>query len=70
MLLVFSRKTDKIRPALADRMKELRKYQQQQNYVALSQLNNEQKQDWTTEQLNLRLAAAEELLPMPPGKNP
>ena len=57
---------DKIRPALADRMKELRKYQQQQDYVDLSQLNNEQKQDWTTEQLQLRLAAAEELLPMPP----
>ena len=59
---------NKIRPALADRMQELRK-QQQRNYVDLSQLNNEQKQDWITEQLNLRLAAAEELLPMPPDKN-
>ena len=56
---------EKIRPALADRMVKL-KQQQQPNCVDLSKLNNQEKQDWTTQQLQLRLAAAEELLPMPP----
>jgi len=44
------------------------KEKQQQKYLDLSQLNNKEKQDWTTEQLQLRLAHAEELLPMPPEK--
>ena len=56
----------KIRPALATRMKKIKEQQQQSEYVDLSQLNAKDKQDWTTEQLELRLAAAEELLPMPP----
>jgi type IV secretion system protein VirD4 len=56
---------EKIRPALAQRMAKL-KEQQQDNYIDLSKLNGRERQDWTTEQLNLRLAAAEELLPMPP----
>ena len=56
---------EKIRPALAERMARL-KQKQETNYIDLSQLGIEEKQDWTTEQLNLRLAAAEELLPMPP----
>jgi type IV secretion system protein VirD4 len=58
---------EKVRPALAQRMATL-KEKQQQKYLDLSQLNNKEKQDWTTEQLQLRLAHAEELLPMPPEK--
>ena len=58
---------EKVRPALAQRMATL-KEKQQQKYIDLSQLNNKEKQDWTTEQLQLRLAHAEELLPMPPEK--
>ncbi len=57
--------TEKILPALAKRMACL-KQKQEPNYIDLSQLGVKEKQDWTTEQLNLRLAAAEELLPMPP----
>jgi type IV secretion system protein VirD4 len=56
---------EKIRPVLANRKAQLVK-SRQQHYIDLSKLSNTQKQDWTTEQLNLRLAAAEELLPMPP----
>ncbi|NJL51064.1 MAG: hypothetical protein HC930_00570 [Hydrococcus sp. SU_1_0] len=56
---------EKIRPVLANRKAQLVK-SRQQNYIDLSKLNETQKQDWTTEQLNLRLVAAEELLPMPP----
>lgn len=56
---------EKIRPVLANRKAQLIE-SRQQNYIDLSKLDETQKQDWTTEQLNLRLAAAEELLPMPP----
>ena len=56
---------EKIRPALAARTEKL-KQQQQLNCIDLSQLNSKEKQDWTTQQLQLRLAHAEELLPMPP----
>jgi type IV secretion system protein VirD4 len=47
-------------------MAKLKEEQQQTQYLDLSKLNAQEKLDWTTEQLNLRLAAAEELLPMPP----
>ncbi|MEN9518856.1 MAG: hypothetical protein RLZZ381_1444 [Cyanobacteriota bacterium] len=57
---------EKIRPALACRMAKLKEEQQQEQYLDLSKLNAQEKLDWTTEQLNLRLAAAEELLPIPP----
>ena len=59
---------EKIRPVLANRKAQLVK-SREQNYLDLSKLDNTQKQDWTTEQLNLRLVAAEELLPMPPDSD-
>lgn len=59
---------EKIRPALANRKSQLDK-SREQDYIDLSKLNETQKQDWTTKQLNLRLVAAEELLPMPPSND-
>ena len=59
----------KIRPALAARMIEIKEQQQRADCIDLSKLNAKDKQDWTTEQLELRLAAAEELLPMPPSES-
>ncbi|MBE9047960.1 hypothetical protein IQ255_26805 [Pleurocapsales cyanobacterium LEGE 10410] len=59
---------EKIRPVLANRKAQLIE-SREQNYIDLSKLDDTQKQDWTTEQLNLRLVAAEELLPMPPDSD-
>ncbi|MEL6928482.1 MAG: TraM recognition domain-containing protein, partial [Cyanobacteria bacterium J06600_6] len=59
---------EKIRPVLARRKAQLIE-SREQNYIDLSKLNETQKQDWTTVQLNLRLTAAEELLPMPPNSD-
>ncbi|MEL7409031.1 MAG: type IV secretory system conjugative DNA transfer family protein, partial [Cyanobacteria bacterium J06558_2] len=58
--------TKKIRPALARRKAKLVQ-SQEANCVDLSQLNQSKEQDWTTKQLNLRLAHAAELLPLPPS---
>ena len=60
---------DKIRPALAKRMFELQQQQQKKRYIDQTQLGKKKEDlDWTTQQLKLRIAHAEELLPMPPQK--
>lgn len=59
---------DKVRPALAERMFKLQEKQQQKQWVDQTQIGQEEDLDWTTQQLKLRIAHAEELLPMPPKK--
>ena len=60
---------DKIRPALAERMFDRQKQQQKKRYIDQTQLGKKEEDlDWTTQQLKLRIAHAEELLPMPPQK--
>jgi type IV secretion system protein VirD4 len=59
-----------IEPALVDRAKKNRdRASGGEEIIDLTQLNSQQKQDWVTEALNIRIEAAEELLPMPPKQS-